>query len=81
MVFTKKDGSLNKAHVRYLESRLVGLGHEAKRAEVENGNAPHGSDGIETRDLRRDRLVPPIRRWVTIDALSLYSCGPASPSR
>jgi Domain of unknown function (DUF4357) len=40
VLFTKKDGSLNKAHVRYLESRLVALAHEASRVEVENGNAP-----------------------------------------
>jgi hypothetical protein len=32
----------------------------------------YGSDGTRTRDLRRDRLVPGIRRWATIDALSLY---------
>jgi Domain of unknown function (DUF4357) len=40
VLFTKKDGSLNKAHVRYLESRLVSLAHEVERVEVENGNAP-----------------------------------------
>jgi hypothetical protein len=40
VVFTKKDGSLNKAHVRYLESRLVSRAHDANRSEVENGNAP-----------------------------------------
>src|SRR5215203_5194722 len=34
----------------------------------------YGSDGTRTRDLRRRRLVPPIRRLATIDALSLYSC-------
>jgi hypothetical protein len=40
LVFTTKDGSLNKAHVKYLESRLVDLAHSADRCEVENGNAP-----------------------------------------
>jgi len=40
VAFTSKDGNINKAHVRYLESRLVGLAHLAKRAEVGNGNAP-----------------------------------------
>lgn len=40
VVFTSKDQNLNKAHVRYLESRLVQLAHEAQRAEVDNGNAP-----------------------------------------
>jgi Domain of unknown function (DUF4357) len=40
VLFTKKDGSLNKAHVKYLEARLVSLAHQAERVEVENGNAP-----------------------------------------
>jgi hypothetical protein len=40
VAFTSKDGNINKAHVRYLESRLVAIAHAAKRAEVGNGNAP-----------------------------------------
>ena len=38
--FISKDENLNKAHVQYLESRLVELAREAKRCELENGNAP-----------------------------------------
>lgn len=32
--------NLNKAHVQYLESRLVELAKSAKRCDVENGNSP-----------------------------------------
>jgi hypothetical protein len=39
IVFTAKD-QLNKAHVQYLESRLVSLAHSAKRCIVDNGNEP-----------------------------------------
>lgn len=39
-VFTCKDSSLNKAHVKYLEARLVALAAEAKRAELDNGSIP-----------------------------------------
>lgn len=39
-VFTSKDQNLNKAHVQYLEARLVALANEAKRAELDNGNLP-----------------------------------------
>lgn len=39
-VFTSKDENLNKAHVQYLEARLVELAAEAKRAELDNGNVP-----------------------------------------
>jgi hypothetical protein len=40
VAFTRKDESLNKAHVRYLESKLVSLAQAAKRATLENGTAP-----------------------------------------
>jgi len=40
VAFTSKDENLNKAHVRFLEARLVALGLAAKRAKLENGNAP-----------------------------------------
>ncbi len=39
-VFTSKDQNLNKAHVQYIEARLVVLANEANRCEVDNGNAP-----------------------------------------
>jgi hypothetical protein len=40
VAFTSKDENLNKAHVQYLEARLVALAAEAKRCELDNGNAP-----------------------------------------
>jgi Domain of unknown function (DUF4357) len=39
-VFISKDQNLNKAHVQYLEVRLVRLANEAKRCELDNGNVP-----------------------------------------
>lgn len=38
--FTSKDDNLTKAHVKYLESRMVALALEAKRIKLENGSAP-----------------------------------------
>jgi hypothetical protein len=40
VAFTRKDESMNKAHVRYLEARLVRLAQTAKRAALENGTLP-----------------------------------------
>ena len=40
VVFTSKDQNLNKAHVQYLEARLVALAAEAKRSVLDNGNVP-----------------------------------------
>ena len=39
-VFISKDQNLNKAHVQYVESRLVELAAAAKRCELDNGNVP-----------------------------------------
>jgi hypothetical protein len=38
--FTSKDMNLNKAHVQYLEQRLITLAREAKRSKLENSNMP-----------------------------------------
>jgi hypothetical protein len=38
--FTSKDTNLNKAHIEYLEYRLVALAKEAKRCKLQNGNVP-----------------------------------------
>lgn len=38
--FTNKDENLTKAHVKYLESRLVVLASQTKRYELLNGNQP-----------------------------------------
>ena len=40
ILFTSKDENLNKAHIQYLESRLVGMAQTAKRCRLENGNSP-----------------------------------------
>ena len=38
--FSSKDDNLNKAHVQYLEARLVNLAKEAKRCVLDNSNVP-----------------------------------------
>jgi hypothetical protein len=40
IAFTSKDEILNKAHVQYLEARLIGLATQAKRCVLDNGNEP-----------------------------------------
>lgn len=41
IAFTSKDQNLNKAHVQYLEARLVRLAKEAKRCNLDNANTPN----------------------------------------
>ena len=40
VVFTSKDGNLNKAHVQYLEARLCCMAMESQRCILDNSNAP-----------------------------------------
>ncbi len=61
-VFTSKDANLNKAHIRYLEARLIALAQEAKRAELDNGNVPQlpalsEADAADAEAFLRDMLL------------------------
>jgi hypothetical protein len=40
VAFSSEDQNLNKAHVQYIESRLLELALVAKRCELDNGNVP-----------------------------------------
>ncbi len=53
IVFTAKDANLNKAHVRYLESRLLAIAAEANRAELDNstGSALPGLSEADRADM------------------------------
>ena len=41
IAFTSKDMNLTKAHVKYLEARLIDLLHAAKKSKIENKTAPN----------------------------------------
>jgi hypothetical protein len=61
VAFTTKDTSLNKAHVRYLEARLVELAHAANRDVIENNTVPQrpalsGSRRTSIRAIRDEKL-------------------------
>lgn len=40
IIFTSKDDNLTKAHIKYLECRLVEISRETERYVLENGNTP-----------------------------------------
>jgi hypothetical protein len=62
VVFTSKDQNLNKAHVKYLEARLVQLAADAKRAELDNGSIPQlpalsEADKVDAEAFLQDMLL------------------------
>lgn len=76
VVFSSKDENLNKAHVRYLESRLIQRAHQAKRAEVEDGNVTQlprlsESDRADVETFLANLLV--IVPLLNLDAFDLAS--------
>ena len=40
IIFSNKDSNLTKAHIKYLESRLIQMSKDSRRFEVKNGNVP-----------------------------------------
>ena len=62
VVFTSHGEMLNKATIRYLESRLIRLAADAGRSEVDNGNAPSlpplsEADAADAESFLADMLV------------------------
>jgi hypothetical protein len=55
-----------------IDLRVVNRAYIGNRTLRFTGILLDGSDGTRTRDLRRDRHVPGMRRLTTIDAQSLY---------
>ncbi len=61
VAFTSKDGTLNKAHVRYLEARLIAIAKEAKRAELGNATASQSCALSPVLMGEKDRRTPAVR--------------------
>jgi hypothetical protein len=71
IVFASTNDSLNKAHARYIESRLVGLASQAKRCTLENAATPNEtklseSDRADAEAFLEDMLL--VYPLVGIDA-------------
>src|SRR5262249_10464511 len=59
IVFTSKDQNLTKAHVRYLEARLISLAGEAKRATVANSTTPNEQGRLpEPDEVEMEEFIP-----------------------
>ena len=75
--FVSKDQDfLTKAHVRFLEARLLELAHAAKRATVENGNLPEGGKLPEADQAEMEEFLDHIR--ILLGALGITVFEPAS---
>lgn len=57
IVLISKDGYLNKAHVKYLESRFHEIADAAKRYKIENGNNPTKSSISEPEQAELEEFI------------------------
>lgn len=80
VMFTSKDENLNKAHVQYLESRLLQLAREAKRCSLENGNSPQLPSLSEADIAEMDAFLDEVLLIFPVLGLTIFT-KPVSPTR
>jgi hypothetical protein len=79
IAFTSKDENLNKAHVQFIESRLITLAAQAKRCVMDNGNAPALPSFSEADAADAEGFLSEILLCCPLLGLSVFtSAGPAS---
>ncbi|MDP4270926.1 MAG: GIY-YIG nuclease family protein [Bacteroidota bacterium] len=61
IVFVSKDENLNKAHIKYIESRLYEIAKEVNRYELENGNCPPKPKISESDEAEMEEFIDKIR--------------------
>ncbi len=64
VVFISKDENLNKAHIKYLESRLHELATIAGRFQIENGNTPTKSSISESDQAEMEEFIEYVRMLI-----------------
>jgi uncharacterized protein DUF4357 len=70
--FVTRDDSLNKAHIGYLETRLIQLAREAKRAKLDNQNLPQPSPLTEADAADMDSFLADILSILPLVGLSAF---------
>ncbi|SFD85939.1 GIY-YIG nuclease family protein [Thermophagus xiamenensis] len=61
IAFISKDENLNKAHIKYLESRLFGIAKNVKRYKIENGATPTMSAISEADKAEMEEFIENIK--------------------
>jgi hypothetical protein len=79
IAFTSKDGNLNKAHVQFIESRLVDLANAAKRCKLDNANFPALPSLSESDAADAEGFLSEMRLCFPVFGLGVFV--PAPPSR
>ena len=79
IAFTSKDENLNKAHVQYIESRLITFAAHAKRCVLDNGNAPALPSLSEADAADAEGFLWEMLLCFPVLGLAVFSAATASP--
>src|SRR5262249_48320871 len=80
ILFTSKDDNLNKAHVQYLEARLLALANEAKRCVLDNANVPQLPSLSEPDVAEMDSFLEEMLLIFPVLGLTVFEKPQAAPS-
>lgn len=78
IIIISKDENLTKAHVRYLESRLINLAQKARRAVVENGANPPAPSLPESDVDDMEYFLEQVRMLLPVLGFSFLQTLPSS---
>lgn len=72
VLFVSKDENLNKAHIKYLESRLYEIASQANRYELLNGNTPTRSNISEPDQAEMEEFIEYIKILVNTMGYKIF---------
>lgn len=78
-VLTTKDDSLNKAHGRYLEARLISVATAADNAVLDNGTAPKPQQLTEFEEADMEAYLREVLTLLPLVGVNVFDVVPASP--
>lgn len=72
VVFISKDENLNKAHIKYLESRLFEIAVNASRYDIQNGNTPTRSSISEADQAEMEEFIEYVKMLVNTMGFKVF---------
>ena len=79
VVFVSKDDNLTKAHVRWLEARLIQEIRAAKLVQVMNGNGPGGGRLPEADEADMETFLENVRLLLPVLGLNVFTSMTGNP--
>ena len=79
VLFVSKDFNLTKAHVRFLESKLIKLAKQSKRATVFNSTEPVGGTLPEADEAEMDEFLQQCRLLLVTLGITAFEAARTSP--